>query len=319
MEHYKENQTDFAVPQNRDTEDIKKQGASAKKIGARYHANRFYYSPSAWNYVNGLWDYKDYNYNYSNRKEFKLPKNAESALKGEGKRGGLGDFDTTFAPDSIPNLHIDQLNKYFVAAKKRCGKLVPKRFVYDVIRDTPVCIVTAKDVDKTLVINNVEVTVPTSQEKESILIELGVYIPQQIGYPERCIFIWIDRVHECADNMMKEYGSWNNEFAVKLLFQNVLIHEFFHAIFDIQQEDNKYISSGNINNYQGSIGNISINEETIDNSYVLMLYRMFASNASFEFIFNFIKNQPKFYNEATQFYTRYSEIEIKLMELLNSK
>jgi hypothetical protein len=308
-------------------EDLKTLEVRVEKTDVRYHADRFYYSPSAWNYVN-----------YKCNGQIELAPNAESTLKGDGKRGGLKYFvDTDSCPDSIPNLHISQLNKYFVTNKNKCADSyayankwrVPNSFVFDIINKLRVYIITEKD--KGFMVNCHWIKVPESypksdsRESRSPSTEfLGVYIPQQKECPPHgcIIFIWIDRIKECAESIMKrDYSNSPNEkLAVKLLFQMVLIHEFFHAIFDLQWDGKNYESTRGHHcrpQYKSEYSNI--NEETIDNTFVLMLYRMYASNPSFEFIYNFIKDQPKFYNEATKLFTRSGWLKDELRKLLSYK
>jgi hypothetical protein len=166
----------------------------------------------------------------------------------------------------------------------------------------------------------VQVPEPIHFDKESTSTEaLGVYIPQ-----EGIIFIWIDRIMRCAKSIMDAH----------LLFQEVLLHEFFHAFFDIQWDGQRfyhgiynpsYQSSANINGQS-----VIINEETIDNALVLLTYDNFATRQQLSMIYDFIARQPQYYREASYLYQEtyfgfyppfslYDFIRKELIKLLETK
>jgi hypothetical protein len=158
---------------------------------------------------------------------------------------------------------------------------------------------------------------------------LGMYLQN-----EGIIFIWIDRIKRCAEHIMSgihnQYTSCDTDSygaATLLLFQEVLLHEFFHAFFDIQFDGMRWRAGKFNSNYQSDVTindrPITIDEETIDNALVLLAYDWFAPKLSFDFVFNFIQSQPSRYREAADMYLNsynfYHTILDELIKLLDTK
>jgi hypothetical protein len=182
----------------------------------------------------------------------------------------------------------------------------------------------------------IKIPEPSRFDEESISTEaLGMYLQK-----EGIIFIWIDRIKKCAGRVMMNtqympptqlFASYNDDptgVATLLLFQEVLLHEFFHAFFDIHIDDNLRWQTGKFNpNYQSSVTingqSITINEETIDNALVLLAYDWFAPKLTFDFVYNFVNSQPKYYREAADMYRQannfYHTTLVELIKLLETK
>jgi hypothetical protein len=186
------------------------------------------------------------------------------------------------------------------------------------------------------ILESIPVPKPCSLDEGSTCTEaLGMYLPN-----DGIIFIWIDRIMKCAQyhcthfGFYEEIGYTNPIIAQALrLFQEVLLHEFFHAFFDIQWDGKQYLS-GNYNpNYKSSVNingqSITISEETIDNALVLLTYYKFAPRQQFDIVYNFLVSQPQYYREAVDLYqptndfhpssSFYDIVRVELIKLLETK
>lgn len=168
---------------------------------------------------------------------------------------------------------------------------------------------------------------PHSFDEESICTEaLGMYLPN-----DGIIYIWIDRIMRCAN--YRPYYPRDIDTIENLLFQKVLLHEFFHAFFDIQWDGKQYLSGNYDPNYKSCVNingqPIAINEETIDNALVLLTYYKFAPSKQFDIVYDFVASQPQYYREAVDLYmptndlhpsdSFYGIIRDELIKLLETK
>lgn len=116
---------------------------------------------------------------------------------------------------------------------------------------------------------------------------LGVYLPDH-----GCIMLWIDRILQSDVNGLHP----------EVVFQQVLLHEFIHALFDIQPRRITKSSNGDYNvTVIGSSYNTD-NEETYDNTLVLQVYDKHADVNPL--ISAFISNQPPQYSKAIQVFAK---------------
>lgn len=111
------------------------------------------------------------------------------------------------------------------------------------------------------------------RKKPEIIDPLGCYVPKT-----GTILIWVDKISTYGDKS-------------QLIFQKVLLHEFIHAVLDLQQRDKKgnmidsrYVISHNDWHYW--------TEETLDNALVLRAYK---GTKEYQFVEDFIKTQPSDY------------------------
>lgn len=112
------------------------------------------------------------------------------------------------------------------------------------------------------------------RSKNKIIDPLGCYFPET-----GTILIWIDKIHNRTNS--------------QVVFQKVLLHEFIHALLDLQPRD----KSGNLIGQHiaavaGNNWETGWTEETLDNALVLQCYK---GTKYYEVIRSFIKHQPADY------------------------
>lgn len=121
-----------------------------------------------------------------------------------------------------------------------------------------------------------EIVVPESlQFEEAGSDALGMYLPETGS-----ILLWVDKIYEHP--------------TAPILFQKVFLHEFIHAMFDVEDKDSKSQKHVNIPE-----------EETYDNLLVLYTYAISKPNSKvFEMVRDFIKRQPSIYRAAIARYDK---------------
>lgn len=131
------------------------------------------------------------------------------------------------------------------------------------------------------------------RDKKEIIDPLGCYCPDT-----GTILIWVDRIYE--------YGKY-----CQVIFQKVLLHEFIHAILDLQPRDKNGGLIGNrIYKLPGNNWESDWTEETLDNALVLRCYK---NSIDYEIIRCFIKHQPADYALALKVTDKELKEDLKLL------
>lgn len=113
------------------------------------------------------------------------------------------------------------------------------------------------------------------------------------------IFLFIDRIYDtCNEDNLNElseilHHNENTNFFWALLHK-VMLHEYIHAFFHIDETLNK------IEN-KWIMPNVGLDEESLDNALLIYIYAQAASEDLFRYTLWFISKQPKNYKESLNF------------------